>query len=63
MKWEHQYSQADAKVTMELNKDATVTEVLDDFARFLIICGYHADSIKRSFKEYVAKIEDEDVAF
>lgn len=40
MKFEYQYDKEQEKVIMELPKDATLSEVLEGFQRFLLAVGY-----------------------
>lgn len=38
-------------VTIEVDRDATITEMRDAFKAYLLACGYHADNVASLFPE------------
>lgn len=49
MRFEHQYDETTSKITMELDRDADLDEVRDEFRIFLFACGFAQSSIDKYF--------------
>ena len=52
MKLSYQYEETSPKTTVEIHKDATLTEVLDAFLAFTVAVGYSQDNVD----EYIADL-------
>jgi hypothetical protein len=49
MFFRHQYDENSPLIELTLPRDIELSEVREEFMRFLVLVGYHPDSIKKVF--------------
>ena len=60
MKFEYQYEESMPKITVEVDDDSIVDEVLDAFCKFLVIAGWAQGSIDSAIADMSANTSVEE---